>query len=197
MSGLLKKLFEKTFRNEVRDANLIEKEDLSPLPVELGDLVVDIVTSFRGVVVMWESHLHGCDRLSVEPDTLKPDGETNEINNFDLMRLVVVKKAVIVPIPPKEAFGRHLPGAKVKDDINGLEGIIAVRVTSYTGDVSVLIDPAKMKDDGSGPAKGIFVHADRVTVKEVVPPPVSPATPPGYTPGGPVETRARNKPVRG
>jgi len=59
--------------------------------VELGDLVKDSVSGFKGVAVSRHSYLQGCDRISVQP-LVKKDGTHIESIAFDEPQLIVLKK---------------------------------------------------------------------------------------------------------
>lgn len=60
--------------------------------IENGDVVKDSITGFRGVVICESKYLHGCRRLTLQPDYLK-DGKPIESQTFDEPQLVVIKKA--------------------------------------------------------------------------------------------------------
>lgn len=67
---------------------------------QLGDLVKDTVTGFRGIVICRALWLNGCARLTVQPQTVK-DGKPVESQCFDDLQLEVLKVGV-VPSPNRE-----------------------------------------------------------------------------------------------
>ncbi len=75
--------------------------------VELGDIVKDKVTGFKGVVVGVTNWLYGCARAIVQPEGVNKDGKTYDNQSFDVPQLEVVKKAkvIVAPIPKNEKTG--------------------------------------------------------------------------------------------
>lgn len=67
------------------------------MSVELGDKVKDSITGFVGIAVAVTKWIHGCDRIAVQPQGVKEDGQPYEACNFDVLQLVVVEKAVVKP----------------------------------------------------------------------------------------------------
>lgn len=63
--------------------------------IELGDKVKDPVTGFIGIAVAKTTWLHGCNRISVQPQDLNKDGAPRDAQVFDEMQLTIIKKAVI------------------------------------------------------------------------------------------------------
>lgn len=62
---------------------------------KLGDLAKDSVTGFKGVVVACCEWLHGCARLTLQPQELDKDGKPRETQTFDSLQLVVVKEKAV------------------------------------------------------------------------------------------------------
>lgn len=62
--------------------------------IELGDVVKDTISGFQGVAVGWTRWLYGCDRITVQPQTLH-EGKPIVCESFDLPQLVLVKKRVV------------------------------------------------------------------------------------------------------
>jgi len=58
--------------------------------VELGDLVKDSVSGFKGIAVSKHSYLQGCDRISVQPPIDK-NGKHPESVTFDEPQLIILK----------------------------------------------------------------------------------------------------------
>lgn len=61
--------------------------------IELGDVVVDTITGFTGVVIGDTKWLHGCRRLSVQPRELK-DGKPIDFITIDEPQLRLVEAEV-------------------------------------------------------------------------------------------------------
>ena len=61
------------------------------MKVQLGDVAKDTITGFTGVVVARTEWLHGCERLTLQPQTLNKDGEPIESKSFDEPQIELVK----------------------------------------------------------------------------------------------------------
>lgn len=73
--------------------------------IELGDIVRDKVTGFKGVAMGRTTWLFGCDRISVQPQGLKKEGGTYEVQSFDEPQLEIVKKAKTKDKPENHTHG--------------------------------------------------------------------------------------------
>lgn len=62
--------------------------------IELGDKVKDTITGFAGVVIAKTQWLHGCERITIQPEKLH-EGKPVETQSFDEPQLEVVKKKKI------------------------------------------------------------------------------------------------------
>ena len=58
--------------------------------IKLGDRAKDKMTGFAGIVVAETQWLHGCRRLTIQPEKLK-DGKVVESMTFDEPQLQLVK----------------------------------------------------------------------------------------------------------
>lgn len=58
--------------------------------INLGDLAQDTITGFKGVVICVSDWLHGCKRLTLQPEELK-DGKPMESFTFDLPQLKLIE----------------------------------------------------------------------------------------------------------
>ncbi len=68
------------------------------IEIELGRTYMDIVTGFVGIAVSRTTYISGCDSVALSPKINK-DGETGEINAFDITRLKQkVNKKIEVPV---------------------------------------------------------------------------------------------------
>lgn len=81
--------------------------------IELGDLVKDRITGFKGVAVGVTTWLFGCSRVIVQPQGLTKDGKTFESQSFDEPQLEIVKKAKQKDKPENHKTGgpRSEPGS--------------------------------------------------------------------------------------
>lgn len=59
----------------------------------MGDVAKDTITGFEGVVVARTKWLHGCERLTIQPQSLH-DGKPVESATFDEPQLALVRRAV-------------------------------------------------------------------------------------------------------
>lgn len=62
-------------------------------PIELGDTARDTITGFTGVVVAKTKWLHGCERLTLQPQELK-DGKPIDAHTFDVPQLALVTSQI-------------------------------------------------------------------------------------------------------
>lgn len=62
--------------------------------IELGDVAKDTITGFTGVVIGRMKWLHGCERLTLQPQELK-DGKPIEWVTFDEPQLELVRRAAV------------------------------------------------------------------------------------------------------
>ncbi len=74
-----------------------------PNKINLGDKVKDSVTGFAGIAVGKTTWLHGCNRITVQPEGVNKEGKTYESQSFDEPQLIIVKAA-------KKAEGNHDTG---------------------------------------------------------------------------------------
>lgn len=70
--------------------------------IELGDLVVDKISGYKGVVNSIAKCLTGCDRADVTPNKLDKDGKIPTGYWFDLYQLKIIKKGVVKPSAVQE-----------------------------------------------------------------------------------------------
>lgn len=61
--------------------------------IELGDVVRDKITGFTGVAIGRTKWIHGCERITIQPQELK-EGKPIDSHTFDLPQLELVTKAV-------------------------------------------------------------------------------------------------------
>lgn len=65
------------------------------MKINLGDKVKDSVTGFTGIAVARTTWLHGCDRITIQPEGLTKEGKVHDNHTFDEMQLVIVKVGTI------------------------------------------------------------------------------------------------------
>lgn len=65
--------------------------------VELGDVVKDLVSGFKGVAICASTWLNGCVRWTLQPEGITKDGASKASETFDIQQLVVVSKKRIAP----------------------------------------------------------------------------------------------------
>ncbi len=63
--------------------------------IELGDLVMDTVTKFKGITTQKVFYLQGCARFCISPQGLDKDEKVKESLFIDEPQLKIIKKAVI------------------------------------------------------------------------------------------------------
>jgi len=63
--------------------------------IKLGDKVRDNITGFEGVAIARTQWLHGCDRITIQPDRLDKDGKTMDACSFDEQQVELVEQRPI------------------------------------------------------------------------------------------------------
>jgi hypothetical protein len=140
-------------------------------PVNIGDKAKDIVTGFQGIVVGKTSWLHGCDRLTLEPDKLDDEGQPQRVQTFDDHRIEIVQRGVLKPCPPEPNSIKL--GDKVRDKVNGFKGIATGMGVWLSGNVNFTIEPDSLDKNGQ-PQESHAAEAHRLDLVEQKPVPVSP-----------------------
>ena len=59
--------------------------------IKLGDKVRDNITGFQGIAIARTSWLHGCDRITIQPDKTDKDGKPLDAMTFDEQQVELVK----------------------------------------------------------------------------------------------------------
>lgn len=134
-----------------------------------GDLARDLVTGFEGVIVTRSTWLHGCDRLTIQPNKLGSDDKPIGEETFDEDRIEIIQKGMV---PSRIANRDHLYpiGAKAKDTVSGFDGIITGLAVGISGRVTVVIEPTKLDKDGkSFPCEAFDATRVEVIVEQPVP----------------------------
>ena len=150
-------------------------------PAGLGDRVRDVVTKFEGIAVGVTNWMHGCDRVSVEPETLDDDGQPQSKQTFDSHRMEVVERGVHTPSTIRT---NDIPlGSKVRERITGFEGVATGRTTWLSGNEDYIIEPDKLDEKGQ-PGMVQAYEGHRLTVVKEQPVPTA-ASADKTKPGGP------------
>lgn len=63
--------------------------------IKLGDVARDSVTGFQGVAIAVCEWLHGCQRITIQPQKLGKDGKPIESQTFDTPQLTLVRRAAV------------------------------------------------------------------------------------------------------
>jgi hypothetical protein len=114
--------------------------------VELGDEVHSEISNIKGICVGISKELHGCDRITIQPQ----DPLSKEVINawdVDDVRVQVLTKGKVAPkleAQPKPSFKL---GDEIVDDITGFKGIAVAFVTSINGCIYVKVH-SKQKAEG-------------------------------------------------
>lgn len=132
--------------------------------VQPGDLVRDLVTGFEGICISRNLWLHGCDRISIQPNKLGTDKQPIKEQTFDEARIEIVKKAKVKATFPSDATVQGFPlGAEAKDSMTGFSGIISGLVFQISGELHVIIEPEKLDKEGK-PRDIEAFHSSRIEV---------------------------------
>lgn len=79
--------------------------------IKLGDKVRDNITGFTGIAIGRTEWLHGCARITIQPDKLDKDGKTLDACTFDEQQVELVK-AQPVKVSKQASAG---PGGPKRD----------------------------------------------------------------------------------
>ena len=72
------------------------------MELNLGDKAKDPITGFEGVVIARTQWLHGCARVTLQPQSLTNDGRPTEAHTFDELQLVLVERDAMKKATPEE-----------------------------------------------------------------------------------------------
>ena len=92
------------------------------MAVQLGKVVTDSITGFKGVAVLRTEFLHACVRVGLQPKALK-DGIPQERVYFD-EKQIKENEAIPTPAPNKWL------GKRATDSVTGVKGTVTA-VTTY------------------------------------------------------------------
>ena len=87
----------------------------------LGRVATDLVSGFKGTIVLVTSYLHGQDRVSLQP-VVDKDGKLPEACDFDTATLKLEKELKVKPTKFNKTKIKH--GQKAIDPITEYEGTV-------------------------------------------------------------------------
>lgn len=90
--GVTYTLEENLFSRTLKETNVTEQR------LNLGDRVKDSITGFTGIYVCRLEYLHGCVRISIQPEELDKDGKPPEDKVFDEGQVELVEPGVRAPV---------------------------------------------------------------------------------------------------
>lgn len=67
--------------------------------IELGDVVKDLISGFQGVAICCSTWLNGCQRWTIQPESMTKEGACKPAETFDAQQLEVVKKYKVASVP--------------------------------------------------------------------------------------------------
>ena len=150
------------------------------MPVKLGSRVKDTITGFVGVAVARSEWMYGCNRIVVESQELK-DGKTIDGQWFDEQRIETIEEGVLAVDEPKDCAIEL--GQIVRDQLTGFEGVATARTVWSSGNVTISVEPKKMKDGKPLSSEAFDVHRLEIVTPEPEIPVSAEAVP--NAPGGP------------
>ena len=114
--------------------------------LNLGDLVNDRISGFKGIITSITDFVAGCRRVGVISNTLQSDGLPTEAQHFDEQNLVIIKKNEIEININYPKINIKL-GDRVKHKIHGFKGIVT-SITNYLSDSNpvIAITPETLHD---------------------------------------------------
>jgi len=141
-----------------------------PLPVQLGDVAVDLITGIKGVITGRRVHQYDCIHLGMELTELTETKTLPDIIWLDEQRVQTVEPGKIPAKPP--AQHQVTLGAKVKDTITGFSGQASQIWTGLNGRVAICVDPCKLHENQ--PVPSYWIDVERIELIKADKPPVSP-----------------------
>lgn len=90
-----------------------KKEKIIGSRLQLGDKVKDVVTGFTGILIAEHKWLHGCRRVTIQPQELK-DGKPVEAQSFDDQQCELVEAGVV---PTTAATGGPQDESRVRPPV--------------------------------------------------------------------------------
>lgn len=70
------------------------------MAIKLGSKVRDTITGLQGTAIARTEWLHGCVRVTVQPNALR-DGKPIDTSTFDEPQLELVEESATPPAPPR------------------------------------------------------------------------------------------------
>lgn len=159
--------------------------------INLGDVAKDQLTGFEGLVIGRTRYLSNCDRITLQPRTLK-DGKPHETHSFDITHCDLVETGVFtVSAHPWNRREDICLGDTAKDTITGFQGVVTARTSWIDACDHLSLLPTTLDKDGQ-PQKSYSFDSTRLELVSKLQPPA-----PAEHRGGPMEEPVRTlDPVR-
>lgn len=121
---------------------------IDDIPFELGDVVQDEITGFRGVVIALAEHITGCDRVGVRPIDRDNTAKRGSEEFFYPTQLTAVEDvdSISVEHDPQTDMEYAL-GEYVRDAITGAEGVITTVTYKLYNCPQVSISPTNVNGE--------------------------------------------------
>lgn len=134
----------------------------------LGAGYRDVVTGYKGRAMSYVEFIGGCVQYGIVPE-MKPDDEKVPIGEFfDFQRLVPEDSITTITFDHVQTGIHYDLGAKLREKISGLEGIVTTKCVRFNGLIDYSIQPPGVNKEG-GIIDGLHLDSLRL---ELVPAPV-------------------------
>lgn len=111
--------------------------------IERGDLVKDVITGYKGIVVAECNSAFNVRRIGMQSQSMK-DGVPIDAQWFDENTVVLTKKNVVAAVPLIENNFNYLD--EVEDTVTGFKGKVTGVVNWLNGCVKLALIPLELKD---------------------------------------------------
>lgn len=137
----------------------LRKDSNMPAKPEIGDLVEDKISGYKGIVSDITVFVAGCERVAVKSQELH-DGKPIDAQVFDSPNLKVLKSKVIQPKRLKKA--KLKCGDKAECTLTSYQGVITSMTENITGSRRFGLSPQKIQE--GKPIDGYSFHEDMLKV---------------------------------
>jgi heat shock protein HspQ len=121
----------------------LRKEKIMAAKPEIGDLVEDKISGYKGIVSDITVFVAGCERVGVKSQELH-EGKLIDTCVFDSPNLKVIKSKVITPKKTKKQ--KYKLGDKLKCKLTGYTGVATSMTESISGTRRFGISPQKIQE---------------------------------------------------